>query len=1219
MKTVKTWSGIICVAALSWMAATRASAVTNVYSDTFESYPEGTPLVDGTNYWYADSTNVVVQTNDAAAGSTKSAMLPIDTTLSNRFTIINPTNAWLHLEAKPVRYDGTNDPVADTNAAALFYVNSNGYFVAYDGNVDNWVSITQSVYGAEVSPIPLNTWVTNLNVYIDFSNKTWQITLGADLLKSNIGFANTNISAMSGFSTYNGGSTTSYLDNVYLYDQAPFAGFLVDPTQLTNSCFKDTTAADQTFAIIGGAGVMPLNYTIVTNGGATWLSVNPGSGTISNGETNVINISYASAALDSGSYTSYLNIATADGVGYTQTVAVTLNVIDWRITPTNVDRAVMQGFEAPSTNVFAILLANTNYPSYVITTNVTAPWLVVTPGTGTLTAGTNTIPVLFTTNGLDVGVHSAMLTVVTTLGGGLTDHVSIAMTTFSQPIPTINSNSFMQTVPKGVQPTNASVIIHNIGDVPRSGMRYDVVSTSAWLSANGGVCTNGEDHTISIQFANMRTNVGTYNGTLTIHTVDTNAPTWYTPIGQVSTTVLVGVQVLIIGPGTPGNLAASAGTDTSGIQLNWSATTNVNHYEVWRANTNILASATMIASNVTVTNYSDTTIDPGVYKWYWVRAINDTGGDGDFCVPNYGWRFLPAPTSLAATSGAYTNRVALSWTGSSGAVNYEIWRSIYNNVSLATLLGTVSAAATTYDDTTGIATVTYYYWVRAVTADRGNYSDAASGYRAALLKPTGVSASKGTFNYKVRVLWQAVTAAASYEIWRSADSSVANAVRIGTETILGYDDTTASAGKIYYYWIRALDSQGYASPYSDSDSGSLQLATPANVSATQGTRPYSVRISWSAVENATSYEVVRSSGSGLNAEAQKLAESTPLADIAPSLIYGTISLKDVTQTFYDDNATFAGASYLYAVRAKNAQGSSELSGAATGWREVRQSTTSKKVTDDYDGDKLADVVLYNSGSGLLRILCTTLGELPIAFGDATCVPVQGDYDGDGKADPMVYSATQGYWLLSMSSLDYVTARVTFGGTGQLAAAADYDGDHLPDPATYEAATGTLRVLLSQSGYALAQAPLGGPGYVDAVADYDGDNKADPAIYSATAGLLSVKLSNSGYSEGVVPFGGVGSIIVPGDLDGDNKSELTIYNESLGMMAIKLSSLEYLEVVIWIGGPGYAWAVAADYDGDGLMDPAVYSQTSGWQIAFSSLDYATQSDTFGGTSNVPFVP
>jgi len=48
-------------------------------------------------------------------------------------------------------------------------------------------------------------------------------------------------------------------------------------------------------------------------------------------------------------------------------------------------------------------------------------------------------------------------------------------------------------------------------------------------------------------------------------------------------------------------------------------------------------------------------------------------------------------------------------------------------------------------------------------------------------------------------------------------------------------------------------------------------------------------------------------------------------------------------------------------------------------------------------------------------------------------------------------------------------------------------------------------------------------------------------------------------------------------------------------------------------------VAADYDGDGLMDPAVYSQTSGWQIAFSSLDYATQSDTFGGTSNVPFVP
>jgi len=66
------------------ITANRASALTNVYFDTF-SYPEGTQLTNGLNYWYASDTNVIVQTNNAAHGSTNAAMLPLDTTLSNRF------------------------------------------------------------------------------------------------------------------------------------------------------------------------------------------------------------------------------------------------------------------------------------------------------------------------------------------------------------------------------------------------------------------------------------------------------------------------------------------------------------------------------------------------------------------------------------------------------------------------------------------------------------------------------------------------------------------------------------------------------------------------------------------------------------------------------------------------------------------------------------------------------------------------------------------------------------------------------------------------------------------------------------------------------------------------------------------------------------------------------------------------------------------------------
>ncbi|MFH1969451.1 MAG: VCBS repeat-containing protein [Verrucomicrobiota bacterium] len=1204
------------------MAPNCASALTNVYFDTFESYPEGTPLVDGTNFWYASDTNVIVQTNNAASGSTNAAMLPVDTTLSNRFDqIASPTNVWLHLEVRPVFYAGTDYPVANTNAAAFFYVNSNGYFVAYDGSASNWVTITQTVAGVLIPAVASNTWVTNLDLFMDYSIKSWQIAQGTNLLTRNLGFANTTISNLSGFDTYNGNNTTTYLDNVYIYDRAPFTGYEVQPKALTNWSMKGTTAAAQHFNI-AGTGVRPSDYTIITNGGATWLSVNPGSGIISNGATNVATVSYASAPLNPGVHTSSLSVKTTYGVGSTQTVSFTLNVVNMSFSTNYLSSAGMYGY-APSSQTFNIVMADAAATAFTITTNMNVAWMTVTPGSGTLTNGTNTITVNFSTNGLNVGVFNPILNVVTDVGISLTQQITVAVTAVSRPIPSMSWTNYPQTIQKGIQPATTNLIISNSAATPRARMNYAITSDAPWLLVNtNGLCTNGEPRDITFQFTDMTTNKGLYTGQMTVRTVD--AGTGYAPLGQVSSIVQVVVQVLIIGdPGTPGNLTASDGTDTGGIQLSWVATaTNVNHYEVWRANTNIVGLATNIAETATnVTYYYDTSVNQGLKRWYWVRAINDYGGAGDFSVPDVGWRFLPAPTGLTATSGTYTNRVALSWTDSLGAVNYEIWRSIYTNVSLASLLGTVSSTVTTYDDTTGDAILTYYYWIRACTPDMGNYSDFASGYRAALMKPSNISASKGTFNSKIRVLWQGVDAATKYEIWRSTDTNVSNALRIGTVTIQGYDDTQASTSQVfYYYWIKAHNAQGFASPYSELDSGWLQLATPANVAATQGTRPYSVRISWNAVENATSYEVVRRSSPRLAALTQSLAESTPLAACAPAPGTGIFSLSESAKTFFDDNATFAGASYLYEVRAKNALGNSELGGEAIGWRQVRQATTTKQVANDYDGDKLADIVLFNPDYGLWRILCTTLGEFPISFGDATCVPVQGDYDGDGLADPMIYSADQSYWRVMMSSDYYAQIQAAFGGPGQLAAAADYDGDRLTDPATYQAVTGMLRVLLSAYGHVPVQIPLGGPGYIGACADYDGDGLADPAVYSASDGLLRIKRSTAEYYEVLVPLGGAGMIVVPGDFDGDGKSELTTYNEATGTLAIKLSSAEYgLQVNLALGGPSYAWIVPGDYDGDGLLDPAAYSQTNGWMIMFSSLEYATLSDTFGGTNNVPFVP
>ena len=77
------------------------------FTDDFEAYTNGTPLIDGTNGWYGDSTNIVVVSNSTLTcdGSTNLAMIPVDCTLSNRFQDIVTTNVWIQMDLRPSLYD----------------------------------------------------------------------------------------------------------------------------------------------------------------------------------------------------------------------------------------------------------------------------------------------------------------------------------------------------------------------------------------------------------------------------------------------------------------------------------------------------------------------------------------------------------------------------------------------------------------------------------------------------------------------------------------------------------------------------------------------------------------------------------------------------------------------------------------------------------------------------------------------------------------------------------------------------------------------------------------------------------------------------------------------------------------------------------------------------------------------------------------------------------
>ncbi|MBI2440910.1 MAG: hypothetical protein HYV35_06010 [Lentisphaerae bacterium] len=93
--------------------------------------------------------------------------------------------------------------------------------------------------------------------------------------------------------------------------------------------------------------------------------------------------------------------------------------------------------------------------------------------------------------------------------------------------------------------------------------------------------------------------------------------------------------------------------------------------------------------------------------------------------------YVPRPTGVTATDGAYTDQVRLTWNAVSGAQQYQVWQSDLEDSSLATLLTTTSA--TQYDDTQAEANTLYYYWIKTVgTNGVSGFSAVDSGYRGTL-------------------------------------------------------------------------------------------------------------------------------------------------------------------------------------------------------------------------------------------------------------------------------------------------------------------------------------------------------------------------------------------------------------------------------------------------------------------------------------------------------
>jgi hypothetical protein len=190
-----------------------------------------------------------------------------------------------------------------------------------------------------------------------------------------------------------------------------------------------------------------------------------------------------------------------------------------------------------------------------------------------------------------------------------------------------------------------------------------------------------------------------------------------------------------------------------------------------------------------------------------------------------------------------------------------------------------------------------------------NYSPLFNDAFIILAAPVGVLASDGLYTDRIYLTWEAVAGAAGYEIWRSTAPSPDSALLIATVDGSPYEDAAVISEQIYYYWVTAKDSTG-VSEFSLADAGWQELASPADVVASDGLYFDRVHISWGLVAGATGYALYRGA-----------------APAGERRFIGSVT----NGSAYDDFSAEEHLTYYYVVTASNSYGSSDYSLADSGY------------------------------------------------------------------------------------------------------------------------------------------------------------------------------------------------------------------------------------------------------------------------------------------------
>ncbi|HSZ59624.1 MAG TPA: YDG domain-containing protein [Tepidisphaeraceae bacterium] len=164
-------------------------------------------------------------------------------------------------------------------------------------------------------------------------------------------------------------------------------------------------------------------------------------------------------------------------------------------------------------------------------------------------------------------------------------------------------------------------------------------------------------------------------------------------------------------PAVPANFQAMAASNH--VTLNWTASGGATSYKIYRGTTPGGEGSTPYATNVTTNSFTDTSVTTGSTYYYQVTAVNAQGESSRSTEVVAAIQPPPVPTNLQAASGIA--QIALSWTASTGASSYNIYRGTSSGGQGASPYAT-NISTNSFIDAGLTPGSTFYYKVTAVNS-----------------------------------------------------------------------------------------------------------------------------------------------------------------------------------------------------------------------------------------------------------------------------------------------------------------------------------------------------------------------------------------------------------------------------------------------------------------------------------------------------------------------